>query len=216
VFAGAPPAGVSGEWDRVTGARDSAARVGERVAEDRRALGVVGVVPRNLGFLDRQYRSQALPVAELQAALREAMSSADVVWAPAGLGGHEDHVAVRECALELAGERAIRLYADMPYAVRLGWPHWVTGGRPQDTLRPEARWEEYLGEVSARHALRPSVRELPEEELALKMRVMREYRTQFAALDAVGKLSRPEVSRYEVWWEVSPDGPGRRGATPRG
>src|SRR5690348_14091165 len=47
VFAGIPPAGAGAPlWDRITGAPDSAARVGERLEEDARALGAAGAEAR--------------------------------------------------------------------------------------------------------------------------------------------------------------------------
>ena len=62
-------------------------------------------------------------------AIDVAVPAASLVYAPAGIGGHEDHVIVRDIALDL-GRRSgmpVRLYAELPYAIRYGWPAWVTG-----------------------------------------------------------------------------------------
>ena len=66
VFAGVPR-GLTAPawWDQYTGAADSAARVRERIEEDRRALAVAGRAATNLGFLDEQYRNGAPDLAPL-------------------------------------------------------------------------------------------------------------------------------------------------------
>jgi LmbE family N-acetylglucosaminyl deacetylase len=203
VCAGSPPNGVLADWDRLTGATDSAARMAERVAEDRRALGLAGIEPRNLRYLDDQYRGgEPLPAAELELDIGRAAAGADVVHAPAGLGGHPDHVAVREAALSLAARSGVSvvLYAELPYATRFGWPGWVTGADPT----PETGWERHLSAVSCGpERLRPHVRSLTEEGAAEKARALREYQTQLPALEAAGRVTRPEVSRWEVGWEVT-------------
>ena len=56
VFAGEPPAGTLGWWDRLAGATDSAAAVRARIEEDRQALALAGRTAVNLPFLDSQYR----------------------------------------------------------------------------------------------------------------------------------------------------------------
>jgi LmbE family N-acetylglucosaminyl deacetylase len=207
VCGGIPAPGPVAYWDRITGATDSPARMEERLAEDRRALALAGIEPRNLPFLDDQYRDgRPFPAAELQAALAEPMEAAGAVHAPAGLGGHVDHVAVREAALGLAGRNGVSvfLYAEQPYATTFGWPHWVTGEEPNPYLAPELGWEQHLATASCgRDRLRPHVRDLDREETERKLTAMREYRTQFRALAAVAGIGRPEVSGWEVRWEVT-------------
>ena len=56
VFAGEPPAGALGWWDRLAGASDSATAVRTRIEEDRQALALAGRTAVNLPFLDSQYR----------------------------------------------------------------------------------------------------------------------------------------------------------------
>jgi LmbE family N-acetylglucosaminyl deacetylase len=207
VCAGIPGAGPVAYWDRITGATDSSARMKERLAEDRRALALAGIEPRNLPFLDDQYRDgQPFPAADLQAALAEPVQAAGAVHAPAGLGGHVDHVAVREAALAVGARSGapVFLYAEQPYATICGWPHWVTGGDPSPYLAPEVGWELDLAAASCgRDRLRPHVRELDGAETERKVTALREYRTQFPALVAVAGVDRPEISGWEVRWEVT-------------
>jgi LmbE family N-acetylglucosaminyl deacetylase len=179
----------------------------ERVAEDRRALAHLGIEPRNLGFLDAQYRDGTpLAAAELEAALEGFVAAAEAVHAPAGLGDHADHVAVREAALALAARSGapVFLYAEQPYATRFGWPSWVTGAESTAELDPGVDWERDLANVSVGpDRLRPDAVRLPAEEAARKVHAMREYATQLPALDAVGGVSLLEVSGWEVRWELT-------------
>lgn len=216
VCGGVPEPGFVAEWDRVTRATDSAERVRERIEEDRAVLARVGVTPDNLGFLDDQYRDEPLPAAELESELEARLDGAATLYAPAGLGSHPDHLVVREVVVGLADRlgRDVVLYADLPYATRFGWPHWVTGAEPEPYLDPEVRWTHHLDKVGVSR-LRPRVRELTEAEAASKLDVLRGYATQFASLNAVGNLTTPEVRRWEVHWEVSRNGSAGRTAMPR-
>lgn len=203
VCAGVPPDGPVAVWDAVTGAVDSSRRMAERIEEDGEALGLAGCAALHLGFLDDQYRHSPLDQAELVAALRPALADAGELWAPAGIGGHPDHLQARDAALAIADEdgRPLRLYAELPYAIKLGWPAWVSGRDGHPNLVPDARWSEYLpqGRVldRRRHQLAPG-------EAERKLRALAAYRTQFHGLDAgpVGLLSNPEVIGYEVSWSV--------------
>ena len=134
VFAGEPPAGVLGWWDRFAGASESAAAVRARIEEDRRALALAGRAHVNLPFLDSQYREADQAPAEIVEALRGVLVAGARIYAPASLGdGHCDHTAVRAAALALRAEGAdVTLYADLPHATMLGWPRWVlNGGAPR-------------------------------------------------------------------------------------
>jgi LmbE family N-acetylglucosaminyl deacetylase len=202
-----PPAGVLGAWDRVLGGEDSAELMKLRLAEDREALALAGRRAIALDLLDEQYREVLLDAGDLRRALEPRVERASAVYAPAGLGGHGDHVAAREAALSLARDAGalVFLYADLPYAVRFGWPHWVTGEEEPGTLRPDARWDEHLVTASCpRSALMPRVTTLSEDEAARKLRALRAYRTQFAALDggSLGLLSNPRIIGFELLWEV--------------
>jgi len=216
VCAGVPEPGFVAEWDRVTRAEDSAARVRQRIDADRAVLARLGVEPENLGFLDDQYRNEPLSRDQLEAALEARLGDAETLYSPAGLGSHPDHLVVRDVVVALGDRHGLDvvLYADLPYATRFGWPHWVTGAEPEPYLNPEIRWDKHLRGVGTER-LTPRVRELTEEQAASKLDVLRGYETQFVALDAVGNLTTPEVRRWEVHWEVSPNGSAARSATPR-
>jgi hypothetical protein len=74
VCAGSPPNGVLAEWDPLTGATDSAARMAERVAEDRRALGLEKA--RAL----REYRTQPPALEAAGRVTRPEVSRWEVGW----------------------------------------------------------------------------------------------------------------------------------------
>jgi LmbE family N-acetylglucosaminyl deacetylase len=199
---GVPPPGALGPHDRVKGATDSAAFMALRREEDRAALALAGREPVGLGFLDAQYRHAGAALDPL-AALRAAVPEAALLCAPAGLGGHADHVACREAAL--AAGVPVSLYADLPYAARVGWPAWVTGSDPRPHLVPEARWDEFLATASCGpEALTARVVRLEPEEVERRERALRTYATQFEVLDGgpIGRITHPAVRGYEVHWDV--------------
>ncbi len=188
-----------GDFDRTKGAVDGAAFMTRRLAEDRAALALAGVGSRlELGFLDAQYRDAPLD----PGAIRAALPPAERILAPAGLGGHPDHVAARDAAL--ATGVPVTLYADLPYAARVGWPTWVTGEAPRQHLVPEARWELFLAAVPGRLSARALV--LDAEQRAAKEHAVRTYATQFEVLNGgpVNRLINPAVLGFEVRWDVSP------------
>jgi len=130
VFAGEPPAGALGWWDRLAGHSDSAAVVRMRIEEDRRALALAGRAAVNLAFLDDQYRRGEHDCAEIVQALRALPVAGARIYAPAALGDHHrDHAAVRAAALALRADGSeVTLYADLPHATLFGWPRWVLDG----------------------------------------------------------------------------------------
>lgn len=207
VFTGIPRSGVVGRFDGSLGATDSAAHMRRRLEEDARALALVGRHRINLDLLDGQYRDTAAPSPSIRTALERAVPAAAWVLAPAGLGGHDDHTATREVALGVARDASvpISLYADLPYAVEWGWPHWVTGEPPRPFLVPEARWDRILDAASVpRDNLVPRVEAFDAEEVARKLCALEAYRTQFAWLNAgpLDRLRNPAVLGYELHWDV--------------
>ena len=194
-----PPSGVVGDFDRAKGAIDGAAFMAARREEDSVALALADVGSRiELGFLDAQYRDRPLD----PDAIRAALPPAERILAPAGLGGHPDHVAAREAAL--ATGAMVTLFADLAFAARVGWPSWVTGEEPRRHWRPEARWELFLAAVPGR--LTPRAIALDAEQLAAKERALRTYATQFEVLNGgpVNRLLNPAVLGFEVRWDVGP------------
>lgn len=208
VFAGVPPAGSVARWDRVCCAQDSAARARERLKEDTAALGPLGVTPVQLGFLDIEVRDFAPPpaLAQIDAAVCEAVGRASAVYVPAGIGGHADHVTVRSYgrALARAGVPTL-LYAEMPYSVVHGWPAWVSGAAEDPFLDPDPFLESYLAATPEAAPLREArVARLDGGDAAAKLAAMRAYRSQYPALDggANGVLTNPANHAFEVFWAL--------------
>jgi LmbE family N-acetylglucosaminyl deacetylase len=211
VFAGVPSPGPPKRCDLLVRARDSRALVEARRAEDRDALATAGRTPVNLDFLDEQYRSVDPGPAELAAALAARVPQAAALHAPAGIRRHRDHEIVRDLALEL-GRRAgvpVVLYADLPYAAHYGWPAWVTGDEPDDSLDPEVDWELALeaADVSREHLVAKAIR-LDADAVEAKRRALACYRSQFSLLNRgpLGLIDHPRVLPFEVEWAVDGDG----------
>lgn len=208
LFAGVPAPGRLAPWDAITGAADSAVRARERIAEDARALARAGRTPVNLPFLDAQYRTapDAPNLEEIDRALSAAAPSASRVHVPAGVGGHLDHLLARRYGrMLLRGGLPVTLYADLPYCVLHGWPHWVDGTEPDPHRNVDAFWMGFLKDVPELPALRSAhVERLDDHVAAAKIEAMRCYRTQFPCLDfGAGRLlSDLEVHRFEVGWKL--------------
>jgi LmbE family N-acetylglucosaminyl deacetylase len=211
-----PEPGPPPPWDRLTGARDRAERMRERLQEDREALAAAGCEAIHLGFLDHQYRAAApLDEQELAASIEEAAPHASELWAPAGIGGHPDHVQVRDAAIALAerGGVALRLYAELPYAAKHGWPAKLARGRTRQALAIEDWWAAFLPRGVDPS---PTIQPLSRREARRKARTLALYRTQLPGLGmgAVGQLMRPGKLRYEVSFAVTTAAPAALAAPP--
>lgn len=210
VCAGHPPAGTLTRWDMVTGATDSPARTRERAAEDRRALALAGIEPLDLNLLDAQYREPEPPygLSTLDAAVSAAVPAASGVFAPAGIGSHPDHLVVRRYArMLLRAGMPVSLYADLPYCILHGWPHWVDGRDADPHRDVDAYWDSFLEAVSEMPPLRKGqVTRLDDEEARAKLAALEEYRTQLPALEPGGGelLRDPAIHRFEVHWVLRP------------
>ncbi len=211
VFAGAPPSSIERtRWDRITGARSSAERHRERAAEDDEATALLGCASHRLSEPENQYREQPPERDRLAEQLRSFMRDTAEVWLPAGIGGHPDHLHVRDAGLlaveSLDHEPAVFLYADLPYAIQLGWPSWVTGAPSPAFLDPDF----WLDEELVRAGLDTTVLKAQSFELAAETRHRKEkavlrYRTQLPGL-----LLTPQhparwesILRCELAWEVA-------------
>jgi LmbE family N-acetylglucosaminyl deacetylase len=103
VFAGPPPdAHATTPWDRASGFACAAEAYATRIAEDDRALRVLGASPVRLPFVDAQYDDPPF-VEVVRAALRAALEEvhARYVFMPFGLF-HSDHELTFEAAATLA------------------------------------------------------------------------------------------------------------------
>ena len=206
VCSAVPEPGTLGTFDPLFGVDDSAQFMELRLAEDAVALAAAGRTSLPLGFLDHQYREGPLPVVEVAAAIRESVARGSRLVAPAAIGLHPDHLAVRAAAFELARHGVpLSLYADLPYAARMGWPHWVTGARPRPYLVPEALWRDALDSMQTPHdRLAPRPVCLTDRGMKGKLSALEAYRSQFEALNQgpVALLANPEILRFELYWEV--------------
>jgi LmbE family N-acetylglucosaminyl deacetylase len=203
VFAGAPPEGSApGWWDRLTGARDAAARIRQRAPEDRAALAMAGRVPVNLDLLEAQHRRDTESPAAVAELIAPEVVACDAVYAPAALGGHPDHALVRDAALCLrAGGARVLVYADLPHAIARGWPTWVAA---DGIVGVDAQWAEALaGSGIGRGVRRPRVHVLGRRAQQRKLTALRAYRTQIAALQGMAFAPLEQILRYEVDWELA-------------
>jgi LmbE family N-acetylglucosaminyl deacetylase len=207
VFAGLVAADVTpSAWDRLTRCTDPRRRALERREEDERALRLAGCTPVHLDFVGAVHRRAPLEAAALAAALTAAIGDADVVYAPAAIGGHPDHLAVRDAVLAVTEGRRRVLYADQPYAARFGWPSWMTGQEAAPGLDVDGWLAAQLpdgdgGQSILRDAI---VCRLTESLRAAKARAIASYRSQLAALAASAGADFPEGARwaYEVYWHL--------------
>jgi LmbE family N-acetylglucosaminyl deacetylase len=209
VFTASPPSGrPSAWWDRLTGARDSIARMAERRAEDQAALALAGCEALSLGLLDDQYRTADIETGKVLERLRGALAPGSELYAPAAMDEHRDHVLVRDAALSLAGEGwPLVLYADLPHATGAGWPSWVSGMRKRPGSDPDAIWDRALdGAGLALEELTAYVRPLEPAARARKLAAVDCYRTQREALDrfSFAPLADPRALAWEVYWRVPP------------
>ena len=208
VFAGAPAPGTRGYFDRLAGARDSAAHMARRIVEDREALARAGRAPVNLDFRAFGHRrGRPEPsFARLDAEIHDRVGTVSAVYSPAVLGEtHTDHDVIRCYALALARQGVpVRLYADVPYCTVYGWPWWVTGTDPDPHLDVDAYWSGSVGGAWCPRAAAQVVR-LDGPAAAAKLAAMRAYRAEFSVLDRgpVRQLSNPAIHGFEVFWPVS-------------
>ena len=204
VFAGTPREGIApGWWDRLTGARDAAARVLERASEDRAALAMTRRVPVNLDLLEAQHRRDTESPSAVAESIAPGVVACDAVYAPAALGGHPDHTLVRDAALCLrAGGARVVLYADLPHAIARGWPTWVAS---DGIVAVDAEWADALARCRiGQGVLRPRVHLLGRLVQQRKLTALRAYRTQIAALEEMAFAPLERSLRYEVAWELVP------------
>jgi LmbE family N-acetylglucosaminyl deacetylase len=207
VFAGVPEVGLPRRSDRLIRATDSRAHVRTRLAEDREALALAERTALNLDLLDGQHRHTDPEPGELEAELVEQLPRASMLYAPAGIRGDRDHELVRDVVLDL-GRRSrvpVVLYAEIPQAVHYGWPAWVTGDEPDESLDPEVDWELALGAAAVdRESLVPVVARLEPPVAAEKLRALACYRSHFSLLNRgpLGLLEHPHVLPFEVTWSA--------------
>jgi LmbE family N-acetylglucosaminyl deacetylase len=195
VCTGAPPRGTPpADWDQLTGATDALLRAQERLVEDDRALATLSVQSTTrLDFPDAQHIPDLAdrPTQEaLVVALRPHLAGVAEVWAPAGIGGHLDHLATRDATIAATDPgTTVHHYADIPYSLGPGWPEPDVEAWLVEQLDAPA------GLVRTIHPLDPDARRR-------KVAAMACYVTQIPALDQDGALTTgdPAVLGFEVSW----------------
>jgi LmbE family N-acetylglucosaminyl deacetylase len=211
VFAGVPSSDAPiSWWDRFTGGRSARERALERRREDAEALERMGCRPVNLPFLDSAYRRGDQDAGPLVSEIHQHLGGRATVYAPACIGRHPDHFAVRAAAIALHAARGfqVTLYGELPYCCHYGWPHWMGGGEPDPHLDITLDWERSLryGEVSVAPEGAVIV-ELSPQEQEEKLSAVRMYRTQYSGMARL--LAAEDALRYEVFWPLEPDSRGR-------
>jgi hypothetical protein len=211
VFAGIPPAGHAGTWEAIAGLEDTAERARERMAEDTVVLSRAGRQPVNLPLLDAEYRREtqtSVALDELDREIAAAVDGASRVYAPAGIGGHVDHLLVRRYGrMLLRAGIPVALYAELPYCFFHGWPSWVDGSQPQPRRNVDAYWQSFLGGVPEMPPLRSAlVERLDPQSAAAKRAAIAGYELSLNHA-ARRMLADPEVHGFEVRWQLeSPRG----------
>ena len=210
VFAALPPPGRKGPWEAFAGLRDSRERARARREEDARALSLAGRNAHNLELPEIQQREgpDSVSPADVRRALVDALPRASRVYAPAGIGGHVDHVLARRYAQQLLGRgMPVSLYAELPYCVAHGWPSWVRADGPHGSGDVDAYWQAFLGGVPQMPPLREGrVARLDAETAAVKLRAIGCYELSLG-LAARETLAAGAFYAAEVVWSLEPETP---------
>jgi hypothetical protein len=154
------------------------------------------------------YSIRAPDAEQLADAITQAAPGASSLWVPAGIGRHRDHLLLRQAGILLASRGMIvRLYADMPYALRYGWPGWIDAPESERTRdRASAFWAQHL--ETLRLELGDPVKQarvvrLTSEERARKAMAVGRYITQITSLHSGrGRLEDEGTFAHEVYWEL--------------
>jgi len=202
---GVPQAGRASDWVRLCGGCDDAEQMRLRHAEDRAALATIGCEAIGLGFLEADERPLQAGPETIAEALEAAVPAAARLIAPVGMGSHPDHLAASSAVAGFAARLPVELYADIPYALRAGWPPWVSGADPDPHVDPDISWERALARVPVeRAALDAIVVALDDTTRATKAGALECYASQIGAL-AGGPHQRfdDDALRYEVRWSIT-------------
>ena len=140
VFAGPPPDSIAlTPWDALTGASSSSERHHERIAEDSRALSILGTVGHCLDEPEKQFRRGRGPnMSRISNEIASRLPGVETLWIPAGIGRDSDHLLARGIALsavQAPGITSVGFYADFPHVFRYGWASWITGLPAEKYLR---------------------------------------------------------------------------------
>jgi LmbE family N-acetylglucosaminyl deacetylase len=207
VFASPPPDGITlSSYDRLTRATSSSERFHTRLAEDDRAMEILGCKTRRLRELDDQYRRDPLDQQRLTDLLRPFVESNAEIWIPAAIGGHVDHIATRDAVLAAARScSTVYVYADVPYSLSFGWPSWVTGQADPEHLDVGFWLEQELIRSGLDPALLSArVFRLDQESRTQKERAVLCYETQLPGLRLTpdNPIRWESFLQFEVAWRL--------------
>lgn len=213
VFAGPPPDSITlTPWDALTGASSSSERYHERIAEDRRALSILGTVGHCLDEPEKQFRRGLGPnISRISNEIASRLPGVKTLWIPAGIGRDPDHLLARSItlsALHAPDITSVGFYADFPHIARYGWASWITGLPAEKYLRPDMWLASEMGHIGlADKKLEPHVVKLSPAERERKRVAINAYSSQLAALglDDRRLALRKSALDYEVRWTVPPD-----------
>jgi hypothetical protein len=204
LFAGVPAPGKVTAWEGIIGVKDTAERARARIAEDERALALARRQARNLPLPDARSRKAPVALGELDGLLAGEVPAASRVYAPAGIGGHADHLLARRYAQLLRAEgMPVSLYAELPYCVFHGWPAWVDGSAADPRRNVDAYWASFVDGVPGMPDLREAaVERLDGSSAQLKRQALQLYQ---ASLNHAIRtlLSDPQILGFEVRWALS-------------
>jgi LmbE family N-acetylglucosaminyl deacetylase len=179
----------------------------ERKAEDKRAALHARTQSAYLELLEVQYRGRDYAVSDVARAIASAVSGQRTrLVSPIGIGDHPDHLLVRDASLRLRADGAeVAFYAELPYAARYGWPSWVTRESPGPYLDIDAYWEPHLLKIGHQGSVTCSAHLLSPDEQRKKVAAVKEYRTQFTALNGgpLEVLTHPLIVPHEVTFQVA-------------
>ncbi len=205
VFAALPEPGRRGPWEAFAGLEDSRERARARIEEDARALSLAGRRAHNLQLPEIQQREgpDAVGVSAVVRALADAVPGASRVYAPAGIGGHVDHVLVRRSAQRLLrGGMPVTLYAELPYCVTHGWPRWMQAQGPASAGDVDAYWQAFLDDVPEMPPLREGrVERLDAQAAAVKLEAIGCYQLSLG-LAARETIAAGAFHAAEVRWDL--------------
>jgi LmbE family N-acetylglucosaminyl deacetylase len=171
------------------GFRSPRQAVETRRAEDREALAGLDVEVAHLDYVDGQYPRGADDPARLEGELRARFADYDQVLAPAGIGGHVDHLWVRDTAIAARRPgQPLTLYGDYGYNLTHDWGE--SSGLAAYGILP-VHFRSF--------ALAP-------DEVARKRRMLDAYRSQAGAFASCPDFLEPHLLAVE-WYVAVPEHP---------
>jgi len=193
LFGGIPPEKTSSLWDKLCGESNSVRMMRVRTKENQAALDSTPASYLSLNYLDNQYRTGKLDIAEIANNILSLVSPETHFFAPlAGskLWRHPDHIIVREVGKFLLGQgKKVSFYADVPY---MQMPSRVSESYKKQLAK---RFHNLFG-------AKPSVEiyGLSKEEQSSKLEAMMKYQSQYKMTNLVslGTLRRKANLEREV------------------